>query len=201
MNIDLLITNKGEAGIVTDHAFDSPVAGIMFDAASSTMSLELSDMNAIEMNIPVDFDNAAYLLYAPTLQVGTIEKGTIQDNRQVPLIIMKGMFEEEGIAPMARVSTSVMAFEDFLKRCVSGQPIHRDDLSNEETIDGVMSGINTQVLQFAPHLSRQKTLEAAPTMAPKGPGPAGPSGMGGGGYTGQSTGYTTGGDDKKDTDK
>lgn len=180
MNIDLLVTDNGEAGIVSDVMFDSPVAGVMYDSMTGTMSIEFSDMNALDMNIPVDSDLGQYLYYSMSVQVGTIEKGTIQDNRQVPLVITSHQDNGDAIEGISKISNSVLAFEAFLKHCVTGQPLHRDDLSNEESIEGVMSGINTDVLHFAPHLARQKTMEAAPTMAPKGPIPSGPSGMGGG---------------------
>lgn len=196
MNIDLLITDTGEAGIVSDMMFDSPVAGVMYDNRTGTMSIEFSDMNALDLNIPLDSDIGQYIYYSNSVQVGTIQKGVIQDNREVPLLVM-GMEGQSGpINKISQISNSVLAFESFLKNCVTGQPLHRDDLADEESIDGVMSSINTDVLNFAPHLARQKTMEATPNMAPKGPIPSGPSGMGGGMGGGMTGGGMQGGNNQ-----
>ena len=202
MNIDLLVTDSGEAGLVSDVMFESPVAGVMYDSLTGMITIECSDMNALDMNIPVDSDLGQYLYYSMSIQVGTIERGTIQDNRQVPLVITNNPDSAGSMQGITKISNSVLAFEAFLKNCVTGQPLHRDDLSNEDSIEGVMSGINTEVLNFAPHLARQKTMEAAPTMAPKGPIPTGPSGMGGmgGGMAGggMGGGHQAGGSNQHD---
>jgi hypothetical protein len=184
MDIDLLITEKGQAGLVaTGSGFESAPAGAMFDAETHSLTLEF-DEDSLELNIPVDSEFAPALLYAAAVQVGVIDKGVIQGSWQVPLMLINDPDNVRGPGrerPM-RPSNSVLAFERFLQGAAAGQPVHRDDLGNELSAGSVMSGLNTAILQFAPNLARQRTMEAAPKPAPSGPsGPRGPGGMGGGG--------------------
>lgn len=180
MNIDLLLTDRNDAGLVSDQEFESPVAGVMFDAELRQITLEHANMDTVELNIPVEDDIANALLWATSVQVGVIMHGQIQDNRQVPLLLLNDMDGMPGRDMPMRPSNSVMAFEHFLKSCVAGQPLHRDDLGNEDVSGSVVGGINRAVLQFAPHLARQRTLEASHDLNMGGPAAPG-MGLGGGG--------------------
>lgn len=177
------MTEQGEAGLVCDAGLGSPAAGVMFDAETRALCVELADHSSFEMNIPVEDQMAENLLCASAIQIGTIENGEIQDNQQVPLMLVN---DPEGLSTRGRPvrpSRSVLVFESFLKRCVAAQPVHRDDLGDEKTLEGVMGGINTAVLKFAPNLARQRVMEVSPHLAPKGPAAPG-LGLGrGGGVT------------------
>lgn len=177
MDIDLLITAEGDAGLVSDGAFAHPVAGAMFDVQAHTVTLELADMESMELNIPVGSDYVPALLYAMAIQVGVVENGRIEESWQVPLMMINDPEARPGRERPVRRGSSVTAFERFVKGAVAGQPVHRDDLGNEASADSVMAGMNKAVLQFAPHLARQRTLEAQPNHVPSfAPG----LGMGGG---------------------
>ena len=179
MNIDLLVTQQGEAGLVSDQEFESPVAGIMFDNETRQLTIEFSNMDTAEMNIPVEDDISNALLWAASLQVGVILNNQVQDNRQVPLMLLNDP-EGTGMRMPVKSSNSVIAFENFLKSCVTGQPIHRDDLGDEDGTSSVVGGVNRAVLQFAPHLARQRSLEATHDLNMSGPSAPG-MGLGGGG--------------------
>jgi len=182
VNIDLLLTQQGDAGLVCDGAFESPVAGVIFDAEMRQITLEHANLDTAELNIPVEDDIAQALLWATSVQVGVIEGGQIQDNRQVPLMLLNDPDAEPGYDKPSRASNSVTAFERFLKACVTGQPLHRDDLGDEDESGSVVGGMNRAVLQFAPHLARQRTLEASHDLKLHGPAPMAPGmGLGGGG--------------------
>lgn len=182
VNIDLLLTERGEPGLLCDAHFPSVVAGVMFDAEARQVTIEFSDMDSKDLNIPVEEEYLQSLLYADSFHVGTIIDGVICSSRQVPVLFLNDPYGAKLEAP-PKASESVLLFENFLKRCVSGQPLHREDLGNEATMNSVMSGTNTAVLQFAPQLARQRSMEAAPKApTPQGPaGPSGPGGMGGSG--------------------
>lgn len=182
MNIDLLLTERGEPGLLCDGNFSSEVVGVMFDAESRLLTVEFSDMDSKDLNIPVEEEYTNALLYTQSFHIGTIIDGVICASRQVPVMFLNDPYGAPAEAPH-KASNSVLHFENFLKRCISGQPIHREDLGNEAAMNSVISGINTSVLQFTPQLARQRTMEAAPKgPAPKGPaGPSGPGGMGGSG--------------------
>lgn len=183
MNIDILITKKGDAGLVCDRAFESPVAGVMFDVRTRLITLERADHESIDLNIPIEDEIAEALLMLAAVQFGVLADGKIQDNRQVPLMLLNDF---EGFPAQARASrpmVSVTAFERFLKACVAGQPVHRDDLGDGDESGSVVGGLNRSVLEFAPHLARQKSLEATRSLDMSGPAPSAPApgGMGGGG--------------------
>ncbi len=180
MNIDLLLTRQHDAGLVCDGAFDSPVAGVLFDAQTRQITLEYASLDTLDLNIPVEDDIAEALLYAMAIQIGVIENGQIEDNRQVPLMLLNDPDGMPGRDMPLKPSRSVSAFESFLKNCVTGQPLHREDLGNEDSSGSVMGGMNRAVLQFAPHLARQRTLEASHNLNMSGPSAPG-MGMGGGG--------------------
>lgn len=186
------MTDRGEPGLLCDDDFSAAVAGVLFDAESRQLCIEFADMDSIDLNIPVEEDYIQPMLYSQFVQIGTLRDGVLTSSRQVPVLFLNDPY---GVAasPPPKASSSVLQFESFMKRCVAGQPIHRDDLGDEEKMDSVMSGANAAALQFAPQLARQRTMEAAPRgPAPKGPAPSSPggpggmsgmSGMGGGGST------------------
>lgn len=170
--------------LVSDRAFDSPVAGVMFDAETGMVSLEFADAGAFDLNIPVQQDFIEKIEKMLDIYVGTIMENQITDSRRVPVVLMNDPFGGGNAGHFAgKPGRALAAFEYFLKRCVAGQPLHRDDLGDEGSAGGVMGGMNPAVLQFSPQLARQRALEAArhatPTMAPSAPG-FGPKGMGGG---------------------
>lgn len=181
MNIDLLLTQKGEAGLLCDSMFPNPVAAIMLDAELHQLSLEFSDMDSMELNIPVEESFLHSLLYAEFIQVGAVVEGTISASHQVPIVFLNDPYGNGTPRIPPKTKNSVLEFENFMKRAITGQPAHREDLGDEATAESVISGLNTAVLQFAPQLARQRTMEAAPKAAPKAPAPSGPGGMGAGG--------------------
>ncbi len=179
MNIDLLITKAGDIGLVGDRKLSGTVAGVFYDAETRQVSLEYTDMAMMELNIPVEDDISQRLESVFFVQIGVITNGTIQENRNVPLYLLNDQSYEQ--ARPSRPPQSVTAFEKFLKSCIAGQPVHREDLGAENDTASIMSGINRAVLQFAPHLARQKTLEAQNTLDMSGPSAPSMGGMGGGG--------------------
>lgn len=180
MNIDLLLTRNGEAGIVSDKAFKEPVAGVMFDAQSGLLSLEFAEAEALDLNIPVAENTGAILMRILDIHVGVIVGDMISDSRQVPLVLLNDPFggSNAGRFPV-KPRNSVLAFESFMKRCTDAQPVHRSDLGDETRASSVLGSTNAAIVQFAPHLARQKSLEATPNLAhtPQAPG----LNMGGGG--------------------
>lgn len=168
VNIDLLFTSEGEAGLVSDTELVHPVAGIMYDALTGLLALEFADTDSMELNIPVEQSAGDALLHRHDLHAGIIQKGVIADGRQVPLVLINDPFGGGNTGAFAvRPRKSLAAFENFMKRCISGQPVHRADLGNEDKGGSILGGINPAVLEFAPHLARQRTLEASPHLAPQ----------------------------------
>lgn len=182
MNIDLLFTEQGEAGLVADATFPAAVAGVMYDTLTGMISLEFADAESFDMNIPVEQEIAGrFLSNIYDIHVGIITRGVIADSRQVPIVLLGDPFGGGNAGHFAvRPRRSVTAFESFMKRCSAGQPVHRDDLGDEASASSVLGGITAAVLQFAPHLARQRQMEIAPTPTPA-PSHAPGMGLGGGG--------------------
>ncbi len=178
MNIDLLLTSKNEAGLVCDQSAGCAVAGVMFDSDTGLMTIEYTELDPLELNIPVDDRYIEALYYATSIQVGTIINGEIRESRQVPLLLLNDPAANNDRARFAKPRASVLAFEYFLKNAITGQPLHREDLGDDSG-SSVMGRMSAAVLKFAPNLVRQRTMEIAPTLAPKGPNPPG-LGLGGG---------------------
>jgi len=64
---------------------------------------------------------------------------------------------------------SIQEAEYWLKSVVSGQPIHRDELGEENSSSGTLRGISPRTLQLAPQLQNQLAQELQ--NAPKFDGP------------------------------
>lgn len=193
MNIDLLFSRTGHLGLVSDHRPACTVAGVMFDSTTGLLTLEFAEADPLDLNIPVGPDFVRKLTETLDIYVGIIENNVITDSRRVPVILSDDPFGGGNTGFFAaKPARALTAFEYFLKNCESGQPVHRDDLGDEGSAGGVMSGLSPAVLQFSPQLARQRAIEAAqraaPTIVPAAPG-FGPKGMGGGGNSLRGTTY------------
>ncbi|NCC21248.1 MAG: hypothetical protein EOM26_02155 [Alphaproteobacteria bacterium] len=181
MNIDLLITGKGEPGLICDEPFPEPVVAVMFDPRDRQLSVELEDHQAAILNITVADELAEDLRYADMIEIGTVMENAVTESIQVPLIVL----EEDSLPPLDDLPfrrNSVLHFESFAKNVVSGQPVHRSDLGNEAALKTVMDATQMVAPQYSPALAHQRRLEAAPRApAPHNAPSFGPGAGGGGG--------------------
>lgn len=77
---------------------------------------------------------------------------------------------------------STAQFLKFMKEVQGGQPLHREDLGDEDSAErSVLGGMSTATIQLAPQLQQQLTRDIAPKAAPKAAPPSMGMGMGGGG--------------------
>ena len=174
MNIDLLITQHNEVGLLCDQSFEGPMSGAIFDAETGEMTIEFGDAGeAYHLNIPVEDGFRDTLLFAQQLQVGMLENGLIAQSLQVPLLYLNDPYGSEfGQTALRRATHSLIGFEQFMKRCITGQPAHREDLSDENSRGCVLRGMDPSALQYVPQLIRQRMLEASPKLGPTLDGPS-----------------------------
>ena len=68
---------------------------------------------------------------------------------------------------------SIAQAQHWLKTVISGQPIHRDDLGEENESSGSLRGVSPATLQLAPQLQRElsQELQNAPKFQPSMSGP------------------------------
>lgn len=185
MNIDLLITKEGEAGLIASENLVKKAAGILIDTETGTLSIEFADMDHLDLNIPVEDRLARALDGNAQLHIGAVKNGNIAQAYQVPLMFSDDPYRGE-LLGQGKSPLPLVAFASFMKKCAFGQPVHRDDLGSEEDMGCILGDSSPAALDFAPHLARAHAMEArpaaAPNMTPPGMGLGGPGGSGGGGY-------------------
>jgi len=184
MNIDLFHTGQSEAGLVCDTAFAAPVAGVILDAQTLALIIELGNGETFHLNIPVAENHREKLLFAHRMYVGYLDGKLLADSFEVPLLYLNDPYGSEfgQATPLAKPKRSVIAFEQFMKRCNFAQALHRENLGDEDSARSVLRGVDPHALQLAPTLLRQMQVTAAPALqnAPQMPG------LGGGGATRQA---------------
>jgi len=166
VNIDLFLTDAAEAGIVCDAPYKGPVVGIILDAQTLCLTLEFSDGDTFHLNIPVEEDRREKLLFAHRMYVGFLEDKMLVDSFEVPLLYLNDPYGSEfgQNSPLAKAKRSVVAFEQFMKRCTFAQSLHRDDLGNEDGARSILRGIDPNKWQYAPALARQIQMNAIPKL-------------------------------------
>lgn len=177
MNIDLFHTGHNEAGLVCDGSFPAPVIGVILDAQTHELTLEFGDGNTFHLNIPIEVGHKEKMLFAHRMYVGYLVDGLLTDAFEVPLLYLNDPYGSEfgQNTPLAQPKRSVVAFEQFMKRCHFAQGLHRDNLGDEDSARSVLRGIDPHALQYAPALLRQLQMSAIPkaVTAPQMSGPGG----------------------------
>ena len=182
MNIDLLITSKGEAGLLASENFVQKVVGVLLDTDGGHLSLEFVDMDHMDLNIPVEEEFFDILDRNAQIHIGAVKDGKIAQAYQTPLMFLDDPYRAHAYQNALQNDKPLAAFQYFVKACTLGQPVHRDDTSDESTLGCILGEAQPSSLEFAPHLARRLTFEIAPSTAPTmGPG------LGLGGSSGNSS--------------
>lgn len=181
MDIDLLCTKTGETGLIASENLVKKATGVVFNGATGLLTIEYSDMDYLELNIPLDRKYNKVLDYCFFMHIGAFKNGHIAQAYQVPLMIDGDPYRAEIIKAPPPPKNPVLTFENFIKGCVTGQPVHREDLGNEESMGCVLGDAVPAALEFAPHLARRRNFEAVPTLGPTHVPGLGLGGSGGGG--------------------
>jgi hypothetical protein len=193
MDIDLLLTEHGEAGLLCNENLVKKAVGVVLDTETGLFTLEFNDMDFIEFNIPVDPEYLSWLDRLQQLHIGAVKEGNISQAYQIPLMFMDDPYRTEAYGRVKQPKNPLMAFEYFVKACKTGQPVHREDLGDDESAGCVLGDATPGALAFAPHLARRHGIERTPKAAPSGPGPSVPGmglgGSGGGTSSGRSTSH------------
>lgn len=190
MNIDLLITPQHQVGLIASENLVKKAIGVLFDHENATLSLEYADMDHLDLNIPVEAEFHGTLDANALIQIGAIKDGKIAQAYQVPLMFLNDPYRAEAFEKIQAPPQPLQAFYYFVKNCVLGQPVHRDDAGDESTAGCILGDAAPSSLEFAQHLARRHGMElgthAANTMGNT-PG----LGLGGSGSSGTSRTYTT----------
>lgn len=166
MDIDLLFTGQGEAGLISNGNFIKKAIGVVLDNKTGLLTLEYADSDYMEFNIPVESDFFAALDANAQIHVGAIKNGNIAQAYQVPLMFLDDPYRGEMLRHARQPGNPLQAFNHFVKRCATGQPVHRDDLGDEKSMGCVLGEASPAALQFAPHLARRHALESGHKIIP-----------------------------------
>ena len=99
MDIDLLFTGEGEAGLIANGNFVKKAIGVVLDNKSGILTLEYADSDYMEFNIPVESDFFAALDANAHIHVGAIKNGNIAQAYQVPLMFFVAAYPGEMLGP------------------------------------------------------------------------------------------------------
>ena len=166
MNIDLLLTETGEAGLIFNENPVKKTIGMVFDTQTGIITAEYADMDYLEYNIPVEPEYNEALDRNRQIHVGAIKDGNISQAYQVPFMFLDDPYRTDSMKDVKQVPNPLQAFEYFIKSCVAGQPVHREDLGDDSSMGCVLGDAVPSSLQFAPHLARRHQMEAGPKAMP-----------------------------------
>lgn len=201
MNIDLLFTETGEAGLICNENPVKKAIGMTFDTQSGSLTAEYADMDFLELNIPVEVAFFEALDRNQHIHIGAVKDGNISQAYQVPFMFLDDPYRTQNMQSAPQLPNPLQAFEFFVKSCIAGQPVHRADLGDEAASGCVLGDAIPSSLQFAPHLARRVQMEAGPKAMPSlNLGPSAP-GLGGGGGGGAQIPRGTGNSDPRKTDE
>jgi len=166
MNIALLFTTQGECGLLANSNLIQRAAGTVFNGESGLLTIEFADMDYMDLNIPVGNDVDGTLEFSFLMHVGAFKNGHIAQAYQVPFMIADDPYRAEMMKPGKIPDNPLVAFETFIRRCAFGQPVHREDLDDEESMGCMLGDAVPSSLEFAPHVARRRNFEATPKLAP-----------------------------------
>lgn len=187
MNIDLLITPRGEIGLLSNQNLVTKAIGAIYDRDASTLSLEFETTHPIDLNIPVEKEFYYYIDQSPLLHFGSVVEGDIAQAYQIPLAVLGDVERTRAFQHIQPGNKPLQTFYYFIKNCSFGQPVHREDAGNEDTSGPVSGEANLSSLEFAPHLARRHGMEINSAAAPQMNVP----GLGLGGSSSSSRSYYT----------
>lgn len=159
MDIDLLLTPQHQTGLLSSKNLVKKVAGVLFDAENSILSLEYVDMDHLDLNIPVESEFHGALDASAQIHIGSVKDGKIAQAYQVPLMFLDDPYRAEAFANLEPPAQPLQAFYYFVKNCILGQPVHRDDAGNEESAGCILGDATPASLEFAQHLARRHGME------------------------------------------
>lgn len=182
MNIDLLITPQHQVGLLSSENLIKKAVGVLFDNETNTLSIEYVDSDHLDLNIPVEPEFFGILDGNALIQLGAVKNGKIAQAYQVPLMFLNDPYRAEAFEKVQPPKQPLQSFYYFVKKCILGQPVHREDAGDEETAGCILGDAKPSALEFANHLARRHGMEvgkhAANTMNAPGMG-LGSSGGGG----------------------
>ena len=164
MNVDLFLNPHGEAGLLFDQLPQAPAAGVIFDAQTIELTIEMAQgaYDPLHLNIPVEERYTDLLLMTHKIYMGALKDGKIGLTLEVPLFYLNDPYgsafgDQAKAHPPPR--RSLKGFEQFMHRVTAAQAIHRSNLADDGTRGSVLRGLDPKTLEFVPELIRAQLLE------------------------------------------
>jgi hypothetical protein len=168
MNIDIFSQNgyaKGSAraGLLASGVFPSIPAAVLYDAQTYHLTVEFTETDPLHTNIEIDPDFSDRLLQIQSIYFGGISNGAIDEALTLPFIVLNdphGTPMTLNSAPQAM--RQLKEFDQFIKQAEYAQPVHREDLTDEDSSHSILSNVDRKALGFSPRLLRQVQLGIGP---------------------------------------
>lgn len=95
MQIDLLVSAKGEMGLLADAPFASQPSGVIYDGIERSLTLEFAESyDSLALNVPLADELAHRIIHLDYLHFGVIENGRVMHGDQLPLMLVNVSEEE-----------------------------------------------------------------------------------------------------------
>ncbi len=159
MNIDLLVTQKGEVGLLCSKNLIGRASATILDPSNGMLVVEFATMDSMGLNIPIESEFFDLLDNSPFLHVGSVVDGKIGQAYQVPLMILNDPYRMQLLGHAKPPEKPLSAFRYFAQNCVLGQPVHRDDMGDESTSGGILGDTSPSSLEFAQQLTKRHSME------------------------------------------
>lgn len=181
MQIDLLISSRGELGLLSSDMMSQKVSAVIYSPEEASLTLEYGQsMDTLPLNVAVATHLGTYFHDEQySIHIGFMKDGKLAKAGQVKLIT--GDFTPFGDTS----SESISSFMDFMEHVTEGQAVHRDDVADEGSNSSVTGGVSPAALAMAPQLKqelkleRSQTLQNVPRFTPPSLTPGGSSAPGG----------------------
>jgi len=97
MDIDLLFTEKGGAGLIANENFVKKMLGAVLDTKTGLFIAEFNDGDFMETNIPVEGEYFDTLDHCAIIHIGAVKNGNIAQAYQVPLMFADDPYRNQAM--------------------------------------------------------------------------------------------------------
>ena len=171
MNVDLFFRNGGGLCFLFDVAPEYPVLALVYDDRAQPFYLEFGQQEpSFLLNIAVHADAAEHMHEFSRAHVGLIDKGTIKEALNIPVLHMAAE-----MAAMNEANTGggrdVTGLHDILNNCHFAQAVHREDVGNEEQANSILGEVPPHLVAFSPAMAQALKAERVqrPDFEPSAP--------------------------------
>lgn len=171
MNVDLFFRNGGGLCFLFDAAPEFPLQALVYDDRAQQFYLEFGPKaSSFLLNIAVHGDAADYMHEFSRAHVGLIDKGTIKEALNMPVLHMAAELSAMNETNYGG-GRDVTGLHDILNNCHFAQAVHREDIGNEEQANSILGEVPPHLIAFSPAMAQALKAERVqrPSFEPSAP--------------------------------